>query len=150
MIPIEAKTPRNSGSIADWLVIGEPLKLGPKDIIDRIHHVDLLAAPIGKDHRLDVFLERPQRVDARLFCQRDRRLRVGPILAFFHDGAEEQEDVVGWRFEREIAFRHLAVIVRRQQEIEPAAGAVGADRADIRNDRLRRTGAIRSWFPEPT
>jgi hypothetical protein len=51
-----------------------------RTIVDRIHHVDALAACARKLHRLDVFLGRPQRIDARLLRLGDSRFRVGPVV----------------------------------------------------------------------
>src|SRR5262245_24451678 len=57
-MPIDARTPRISGSIAATrLVIDELFELGPVGVIDRIHHIDALAAAIGKLHRLDIVIE---------------------------------------------------------------------------------------------
>ncbi len=109
----------------DRLVVDELLQLGPVGVIDRIHHVDALAAAVRKLHRLDVFLGRPKRIDARLLRERHGGLGVRTVFALRHDRPEEQKDIVGLRFEREVALRNLAVIIRRQQEVEPPRARSG-------------------------
>jgi hypothetical protein len=51
---------------------GSVEELDPIRVVDWLHHIDLLTAAVRKDHRLDVFFHRPERIDARLLRQSHR------------------------------------------------------------------------------
>src|SRR5262249_51248855 len=121
-------------------VVHELLQLSEVSGVGRVHHVETLAATVGKLHWLYIFLGREQWIHSRLFCLRGGRRWVGAVLALLHNGSKEQKDIVGLRFEREVALRNLAVVIRREQKVETTTRAVRANRADIGNGALEEIG----------